>query len=76
VAEMLSSFEMSTQAASTLSAASSMTFLFVMTTDGNLLWVPIDPGGTPNWSNISHTGDSWTEINAGGTVNQWTEEVV
>jgi hypothetical protein len=76
VAEMLSSFEMSTQAAAIFSGASSMTFLFVMTTDGGLLWVPIDPGGTPNWSAISHTGDSWTEISGSGTTETWTETVV
>ena len=76
VAELVAFFTQTTAASLVASGVSSMTFLFVMTTDGGLLWVPIDPGGTPNWSAISHTGDSWTEINAGGTVNQWTEEVV
>jgi hypothetical protein len=76
VAELVTSFTQTTIPNLIASGESSMTFLFVMTVDGGLLWVPIDPGGTPNWSAITHTGDSWTEINAGGTINQWTEEVV
>jgi hypothetical protein len=76
VAEMLSSFEMSTQAASILSGASSMTFLFVMTTDGGLLWVPIDAGSSSeSWSDITHTGDTWSEVSTGGTIETWTEMV-
>jgi hypothetical protein len=59
-----------------LSAASSMTFLFVMTTDGNLLWVPIDAStNIETWSIVSHSGDSWSTISPSSSET-WTEEVV
>ena len=52
-------------------------FGFVQTTDGDFLWVRID-ADTPSetWTGISHSGDTWTEINASGIVNTWNEKVV
>ena len=52
-------------------------FGFVQTTDGELLWVRMNVN-TPaeTWTAISHSGDTWTEINAGGIVNTWIEKVV
>jgi len=61
----------------TASGESDMLFAFVMTTDGNYLWIEIDASTTPeNWTEITHSGDSWTEINASGTIETWTNMVV
>jgi hypothetical protein len=53
-----------------------MSASFIMTADGRILWEQIIPTGTENWTTISHTGDTWTPINASGTIEQWTEKVV
>ena len=53
-----------------------MSASFIMTADGRILWEQITPTGTENWTTISHTGDTWTPINASGTIEQWTEKVV
>ena len=51
-------------------------FAFDQTTDGRLLWEPINAGATnENWAEVTHTGDSWTEITVGGTTETWTEMV-
>jgi len=68
---------MSSAANFTASADSDMIFAFVMTTDGNYLWIQIDASTNPEtWSQITHSGDSWTEINASGTIETWTDKVV
>ena len=59
-------------------AESDMVHLFVQSTFGELLWVNINAatGGVENWTPITHSGDTWTQINAGGTIEQWIEKVV
>ena len=48
-----------------------------MTSIGNLLWEPIDPTNpAENWTQIAHSGGTWTVINAGATTNTWTNKVV
>jgi len=40
------------------------------------LWVPIDAGSSSeSWSEITHTGDTWSEVSTGGTIETWTEMV-
>ena len=46
-----------------------------MTANGAFLWERVDPGTTSNWSDITHTGDTWTEISYSGTSDTWTEMV-
>lgn len=59
-------------------AESDMVDLFVQSAFGELLWVKINAssGGVEAWTEITHSGDTWTEINAGGIVDQWIEKVV
>ena len=50
---------------------------FVQTTDGRLFWERIDADvPAENWVQIVPTGGIWTEINASGTINIWTNKVV
>ena len=54
--------------------------VFVQTTDGKLYWD--DWAQSPNnstpetWVQIVPTGGTWTEINASGTIDTWTQKVV
>ena len=58
-------------------ASQSMDSVFIITTDGAILWVKVDASGTPeNWTQVTHTGDSWTQINAGTSSETWTNKVV
>jgi hypothetical protein len=54
--------------------------VFIQTTDGRLYWDiwTGSPGNSPqeNWVQISPTGGTWTEINAGAIISTWTEKVV
>ena len=52
-------------------------YAFIQTTSGDFLWTKIE-AGTPveGWNAITHTGDTWTQINASGIVNTWTNKVV
>ena len=51
--------------------------IFVQTTDGRLLWERIDADQpAENWVQIAPTGGTWTEINASGIIDNWTEKVV
>jgi hypothetical protein len=48
----------------------------VQSADGNILWVEINASAnTENWTEITHTGDTWVEIVPQNTEN-WTEKVV
>ena len=60
-----------------MDATAEINALFIMTTNGNLLWEPIDPTNpAENWTQIAHSGGTWTVINAGATTNTWTNKVV
>ena len=54
--------------------------VFIQTTDGRLYWDVWtgSPSTSPqeNWVQIVPTGGTWTEINAGGIVDIWTQKVV
>ena len=54
--------------------------VFIQTTDGRLYWDiwTGSPGNSPqeNWVQITPTGGTWTEINAGAIISTWTEKVV
>ena len=57
-----------------------VTAAFIQTTEGRLYWDiwTGSPGNSPqeNWVQISPTGGTWTEINAGAIISTWTEKVV
>ena len=54
--------------------------VFIQTTDGRLYWDiwTGSPSTSPqeSWVQINPTGGTWTEINAGGIVDIWTQKVV
>ena len=54
--------------------------VFIQTTDGRLYWDiwSGSPSTSPqeSWVQINPTGGTWTEINAGGIVDIWTQKVV
>ena len=50
-------------------------FAFSKTTAGQLLWENLDAGTNESWSEITHTGDTWSEVSASGTIETWTEMV-
>ena len=52
--------------------------VFVITANGDILWVEVDAGATTeeSWTQVTHTGDTWTEINAGTSSETWTNKVV
>jgi len=74
----ISQFDQSALGGLIVPAESDMVHLFVQSTFGELLWVNINAstGGVENWTPITHSGDTWTQINAGGTIEQWIEKVV
>lgn len=49
----------------------------IQTTNGALLWERVD-ADTPSesWLQVSHSGGTWTEIDASATIEQWTKTVV
>ena len=51
--------------------------VFVMSAEGRFYWERID-ADTPseNWVQVVPSGGTWTEINAGGTIETWTNKVV
>jgi len=57
-----------------------ITAIMVQTTDGRLYWDiwSGSPNGSPteNWTPITPTGGTWTEINASAIISTWTEKVV
>jgi hypothetical protein len=69
-------FDQTTVATLVATGAAEIIAIFVSTANGEILWERIDPGGSPNWLDITHTGDTWTEITVGGTTETWTETVV
>ena len=76
VASLDSSFDMSTLGGFLLTTSQTMDSVFIITTNGDILWVQIDAGATTeNWTQVTHTGDSWTEINAGTSSETWTNKV-
>lgn len=52
---------------------SSLDGRFIMTTVGAPVWERIRIVANENWTPITHTGDTWTPINAGGNIQSWTE---
>ena len=76
-AEIKAVFIQSTLGGLILPATAEITALFIMTTDGSLLWEPIDPTNpAENWTQVTHSGGTWTIITAGSTTNTWTDKVV
>ena len=50
-----------------LTGSSDITILVVQSTLGELKFVPVDTSqSTETWSAITHTGDTWTDLNAAG----------
>ena len=51
--------------------------VFVVSAEGRFYWERID-ADTPseNWVQVVPSGGTWTEINAGGTIETWTDKVV
>lgn len=51
--------------------------VFVVSAEGRFYWERID-ADTPseNWVQVVPSGGTWTEINAGGTIETWTNKVV
>ena len=48
-------------------------FLVVQSALGELKFVPVDAGqDVETWSDITHTGDTWTDVSASGTTESWT----
>ena len=59
-----------------IAGTSDIVFLMVQSTLGELKFVPVDVGqSVETWSEITHSGDTWTEINAGTNAETWTETV-
>ena len=57
--------------------STSVNSLFIKSVQGELLWEPVDSSTTVEiWVPITHSGDTWTQINAGGTIEQWNQKVV
>lgn len=54
-------------------ASTSLSGNFLMTTVGGPFWERIRTGANNNYVEITHTGDSWTEVNAGGNIQSWTK---
>ena len=58
-------------------ASTSVDSLFIQSAQGELLWEPVDPNTAVEiWVPVTHTGDTWTPINASGTIEQWIQKVV
>ena len=77
VQSITSEFSQDTDTSVIFVGISSMDLSFVQTTAGALLWEPVDASATTeNWSSITHTGDTWTEISGSDTTETWTETVV
>ena len=51
--------------------------VFIVSAEGRFYWERID-ADTPseNWVQVVPSGGTWTEINAGGTIETWTNKVV
>jgi hypothetical protein len=58
-------------------ASTSADSFFIQSTLGEILWEPVDPNTTVEiWVPMTHTGGTWTPINASGTIQQWIQKVV
>jgi len=66
-------FTQTTTATKIRLGSTSLSSNFLMTTIGGPFWERIRTGTNNNWVEITHTGDSWTEINAGGNIQSWTK---
>ena len=50
-----------------LTGALDVSILVIQSTTGELKFVTVDTNQTPEfWTNITHTGDNWTDLNAAG----------
>lgn len=50
---------------------------FTKTSAGDLLYENVDAGINPEtWTEITHTGDTWTDKNTSDTIQTWIEKVV
>lgn len=62
------SFTKTTTAIYIASGVGSLIPSFDVTSNGELLFAPLDAGTTAeSWTNITHTGDSWTTITPSGS---------
>ena len=51
--------------------------VFVVSAQGRFYWERIDADDpSENWVQVVPSGGTWTEINAGGTIETWTDKVV
>lgn len=80
VSEQEASFTQSSFGGKLFFSEPAFTGVFIQTTDGRLYWDiwTGSPGNSPqeNWVQITPTGGTWTEINAGAIISTWTEKVV
>tara|TARA_R100001509_G_scaffold158730_1_gene124313 strand:- start:840 stop:1556 length:717 start_codon:yes stop_codon:yes gene_type:complete len=71
-----STFLQTTAPIAILSGDADIVFSFDQSTLGALLWENLDAGtNQESWSEITHTGDTWSEVSTSGTVETWTEMV-
>ena len=65
--EPFSSVAFSSLGGRVLTGSSDITILVVQSTLGELKFVTIDADqATETWSDLTHTGDTWTDLNAAG----------
>ena len=51
--------------------------VFIVSAEGRFYWERIDADDpSENWVQVVPSGGTWTEINAGGTIETWTDKVV
>ena len=51
--------------------------VFIVSAEGRFYWERIDADDpSENWVQVVPSGGTWTEINAGGTIETWTNKVV
>jgi hypothetical protein len=51
--------------------------VFIVSAQGRFFWERIDADiPSENWVQVVPSGGTWTEINAGGTIETWTNKVV
>jgi len=73
---MDSTFLQTTAPSVVFSGNADIVFIFDQTTLGALLWENLDAGtNQESWSEITHTGDTWSEVSTSGTIETWTEMV-
>ena len=75
--EVTADFTQTTAGIGIFSGVSSQDLNFTKTSVGDILFEEIDAGATvENWTEITHSGDTWTDKSASATTETWTERVV